>query len=153
MDQRQPISAVDLLKSPAKRFQQRFFRSRTGQLIEDMSNQVSQDFGIGFGAKLMFLSEKLVSERLEIFNHSIMDQSELSGLIHVGVSVFVRNRAMGRPASMPQPQRTPRRFFFYRLSPPPQPTPAFPDLHLPICHPSKTTRSESARLQGAYAHH
>src|SRR5260370_10180523 len=115
MDQRQPISAVDLLKSPAKRFQQRFFRSRTGQLIEDMSNQVSQGFGIGFGAKLMFLSEKLVSERLEIFNHSIMDQSELSGLIHVGVSVFVRNRAMCRPPSMPHPQRTPRRVPFNQL--------------------------------------
>src|SRR5258708_28393121 len=135
MHQCQPISAVDLLKSPAKRFQQRFFRSRTGQLIKDMSNQVSQDFGIGFGAKLMFLSEKLVSERLEIFNHSIMDQSELSGLIHVGVSVFVRNRAMGRPASMPQPQPTPRRVFLNHMSPSAAPTPASPALQPPIGPP------------------
>ncbi len=149
MDQCQPISAVDLLKSPAKRFQQRFFRSRTGQLIKDMSNQVSQDFGIGFGAKLMFLSEKLVSERLEIFNHSIMDQSELSGLIHVGVSVFVRNRAMGRPASMPQPQRTPRRFFLNQLSQAADPTRAFPDLHRPIGHQGDTSGIVSSILKAS----
>src|SRR5258707_5626461 len=149
MDQCQPISAVDLLKSPAKRFQQRFFRSRTGQLIKDMSNQVSQDFGIGFGAKLMFLSEKLVSERLEIFNHSIMDQSELSGLIHVGVSVFVRNRAMGRPASMPQPQRTPRRVLLNQLSPAAEPTRAFPDLHLPTGHQRDNSRIVSSILKAS----
>src|SRR5258708_18270352 len=146
MDQCQPISAVDLLKSPAKRLQQRFFRSRNGQLIEDMSNQVSQDFGIGFGAKLMFLSEKLVSERLEIFNHSIMDQSELSGLIHVGVSVFVRNRPMGRPASMPQPQRTPRRFFLNQLNHAADPSRPFPALHRPHGHQSQPRGSVSSIL-------
>src|SRR5258707_5622986 len=101
-----------------------------------MSDQVSQDFGIGFGAKLMFLSEQLVSERLEIFNYSIMDQSELSGLIHVGVSVFVRNRAMGRPASMPQPQLTPRRLFLSPTSPSAGPPPPFSGLQRPQGQPS-----------------
>src|SRR5258707_15827156 len=114
-----------------------------------MSDQVSQDFGIGFGAKLMFLSEQLVSERLEIFNHSIMDQSELSGLIHVGVSVFVRNRAMGRPASMPQPQRTPRRFFLNQLSQAADPTPAFSDLHRPIGHQGDTSGIVSSILKSS----
>ena len=93
---------------------------------------MGEDFGVGFGAKLMFLRQELVSEQLKVFDHSIVNQSELPRLIDVGMRVFVGHRSMGRPAGVPKSHRTARRFFLNQLGETANPAGAFADLHRPV---------------------
>jgi hypothetical protein len=49
----------------------------------------------------MFLRKELVSQQLKIFDHPIVDESELSGPINMGMRILIGHRPVGSPAGVP----------------------------------------------------
>jgi hypothetical protein len=69
-------------------------------LVKSLANEMRQHLRIRLGFESMAPLLELLSERLVIFNHSIVNKIKATGFVTVRVGVFTRYRTMGGPAGM-----------------------------------------------------
>jgi hypothetical protein len=65
-----------------------------------MSNELSDDFGIGIGGEFDVVGLEHLSKSAVIFNDPVMDDSDTEMFIKMGMGVFSRGFSMGCPAGM-----------------------------------------------------
>ena len=65
-----------------------------------MTNQLDNDFGIRLRGKLVSLGLKCSSEFVGIVQSAVVDESNLSGGVNVGMGIFIRLSTMSGPTSM-----------------------------------------------------
>jgi len=63
-------------------------------------NQVSNDFGVGFGSELVALGNQLFLERKIVFDDAIVDDDDLAGAVAMRVGVLLSGTAVGGPAGV-----------------------------------------------------
>ena len=74
MKESETVGANDLFQSEPKSVQQSLFVSRPDHAVKDKADQVCQYLRIGLRAKRVTLGQQLISQRLEILDHPIMDE-------------------------------------------------------------------------------
>src|ERR1017187_5998611 len=63
-----------------------------------LANDVGEHFGVGLGGKRVAFGEKPFLEKQVVFDHAVMNERNLAGLIEVWVGIGVGWRSMRRPA-------------------------------------------------------
>jgi hypothetical protein len=101
----------------------------------------------------MFLGQELVSKQLKIFDHSVVNQRELTGLIDVRVRILIGHRTVGSPTGVPKPYRTARRFLLDQFGQTANPSGAFADLHRSVRYQRDPSRIVSPVLQASKSIH
>ena len=61
---------------------------------------MSQYLGISLRAERVTVAKQLVPQLLEILDHPIMDECQLTALIKMRMSILIGNPAMGSPPGM-----------------------------------------------------
>ena len=70
------------------------------RFIKVGAHQVGEHLRVRLGEKGVAFGDELVAQRLVVFDHPIVDEHQLAGLVRVRVGVHVRGRAVGGPAGV-----------------------------------------------------
>ena len=107
MDERDAVSADHLLqRRPHGRHQAtlRIDRRRAAIAaggIKKLANQMRQHFGVRLGNELVLaVAEKVLLQRLVIFDHPVVHQRELAALVEMRMRVLIRRLPVRGPASV-----------------------------------------------------
>ena len=68
--------------------------------LQTTCDQVGDHLGIGRGMEPIALGNEATLERIEVFNHAIMDDGDFSGATQMGMRIDVTWGTMGSPARM-----------------------------------------------------
>ncbi len=80
----------------------------------------------------MPLANQLVTDRLVVLDHTVMDQCELAALIEMGMRISVSDASVCGPAGMSQADRTAGHILLNQLRQIINPAGPFPNLHFSI---------------------
>ena len=114
-DDGDPVGADDFFERPHDGLRQRWnavlFLARLGRLDPRviLADQMGEDFGVGFRAKLVSRLSKPFLDPVEVFNHTIVNHGDPAGPVKVRMGVFVRRRAVRGPAGVADAELTGRR--------------------------------------------
>jgi hypothetical protein len=115
MEQRNAIGPDHPLKRSAngskksRFFLMNIYRTGTGFVVE-FPNQMREHFGVSLRAKFgVATADKILFERLIIFDHAVVHQREFTAGVEVRVRVFIGHFAVRGPAGVTDPKRTRKR--------------------------------------------
>ena len=71
-----------------------------GSVVLNLLDQVSDDFGVGFGDELVALRGEFALEIEVVFDDAVVDDDDAAGAVAMGMGVFFGGAAMGSPAGV-----------------------------------------------------
>jgi hypothetical protein len=104
-----------LPQSVLKSVRKGLFGSRPGHVVENVTDEMRQNFSIGFGAEFVTLAQELFPKLLEILDHTIVDKRKLAALVQMRMGVLIRDTAVRGPPGVSDPGAADNRFSLYQL--------------------------------------
>jgi hypothetical protein len=115
MKDSQTVSSYHLPQSVLKSVRKCLFVSRTGHVVKNMTDEMRQNFSVGFGAELVSLAQKLFPKLVEILDHTIVDKRKFAALVQMRMGILIRDTAVRGPPGVSDPGAADNRFSLYQL--------------------------------------